>query len=143
MSAADDTGTWRDAASRRTPLLMAASAAVLAAAGLAASFAPHEILAALGASPTPGSALLVQLLGAPTLGIAMLDWMARGSLIGGIYGRPVAVGNLAQFTVAALALAKALLAGTRSPALVAAAVVTAALALWFGVVLVTHPRPRG
>jgi hypothetical protein len=36
----------------------------------------------------------------------MLNWMAKGSLIGGIYNKPVAVGNFMHFGVGALALVK-------------------------------------
>ena len=84
---------------------MTASALVMGALGLAATFLPQEIAAYLGASTT--LPLLIQILGALYLGFAMLNWMARTSLIGGIYSRPVASGNLVHFVVGALALAKA------------------------------------
>ena len=72
--------------------------------------------------------------GAAWLGFALLDWHARGAPFGGIYGRPVALGNFLHFTVIALALAKAA-AATPTGALVALAVLAAAFALAFGRVL--------
>ena len=106
-----------------TRLLMILSALVLAALGLAASFVPREILMFVGARPDPLPGLLVQITGALYLGFAMLNWMARGSLIGGIYGRPVAFGNFMHFTVVALAMLRALIAGPRPPVVIAFAVV--------------------
>ena len=36
----------------------------------------------------------------------MVNWMAKDSLIGGIYNRPVALGNTLHFLMGALALGK-------------------------------------
>jgi len=46
------------------------------------------------------------LLGALYVDFAMLNWMVKGSLIGNIYNRPVAVANFTHFLVGGLALAK-------------------------------------
>ncbi|HUR83649.1 MAG TPA: hypothetical protein VM733_23040 [Thermoanaerobaculia bacterium] len=88
-----------------TRIVMAASAVVMVLAGLACTFAPQELLAHIGASAFPPVA--VQVAGALYLGFAMINWMAKDSLIGGIYNRPVAVGNLLHFASAAIALLKA------------------------------------
>ncbi|HEX8618771.1 MAG TPA: hypothetical protein VF911_14400, partial [Thermoanaerobaculia bacterium] len=90
-----------------TKILLTLSAVVMGAMGIAASFAPHEILHSFGSAATGVLPLLVQLLGASLFGLAMANWLARGSLIGGIYNRPLAVGNLAHFTIGALALLRA------------------------------------
>jgi hypothetical protein len=89
-----------------TRLLMAASSLFLGTAGLVASFAPQELLAFLDA-PAAGSApVLVQLMGALYFAFAMVNWTAKDNIIGGIYSRPVSLGNLTHFVVGALALAK-------------------------------------
>ena len=85
-----------------TRILMVASAIVMGAAGAAGLFLPHEILAAIGA---PASGLLPSLLqihAALLLAFAMLNWMAKDSLIGGIYNRPVLVGNVTHFAIGAI-----------------------------------------
>ena len=84
---------------------MTASAVVLFVAGGACTFAPQELLAHAGVPAFPPVA--VQLYGSCLIGFAMINWMGRNSLIGGIYNRPVAVGNLVHFASAAIALAKA------------------------------------
>ncbi len=123
-----------------TRLLMIVSAAALAALGLVASFVPQEILVFVGARTEPLTVLIVQITGALYLGFAMLNWMARGSLIGGIYGRPVAFGNFMHFTVVALALLKALIAGPRPSVVIALATVYWVFCVGFGWVLFTPPR---
>ena len=40
------------------------------------------------------------------LGFGILNWMAKGTLIGGIYNKPIAIGNLMHFGVGAIALVK-------------------------------------
>ena len=118
-----------------TRILMTCAAILLAAGGLACTFAPAELLAAAGLPGAPAPVVLVvQALGAAWLGFALLDWHARGAPFGGIYGRPIALGNFLHFTVIAVALAKAAFAASTLP-LAAMTLVVAVLALAFGRVL--------
>ncbi|HET6628936.1 MAG TPA: hypothetical protein VFG91_04100 [Woeseiaceae bacterium] len=120
---------------------MSVSAIFMAVLGLAASFLPQEILLYLGIAPTALATLLVQISGALYLGFAILDWMARGVLIGGIYSRPLALGNFLHFAVVAITLVK-LLFELRIPLVIAGAAAYCVLAVWFGLVLFTHPGTR-
>jgi hypothetical protein len=117
-----------------TRLLMRASAVVLGALGASATFLPQEILVGAGAPPIGLSVILIQIAGALYLGFAMLNWMAQGSVMGGIYGRPIAIGNLVHFTVGALALVKTALAGQRVPEVVVGALIYAIFAVLFALV---------
>ena len=76
-----------------TRILMITSAAFLALIGLAESFVPEKVLEIHGTVPDNATLLMVQMMGAIYLGFAFLNWMARGVLIGGIYARPIAIGN--------------------------------------------------
>jgi hypothetical protein len=118
---------------------MRASAVVLGVFGASATFLPQEILVRAGTSPGGFSSVLVQIAGALYLGFAMLNWMAQGSVMGGIYGRPVAIGNLAHFTIGALALLKLVLAGQRVLEVVVAAAVYTVFAVLFAVVAFGRP----
>ena len=89
-----------------TKLIMTAASLTLGAAGIALSFFPQEITVLLDAHTTTTLTVILQLLGALYFGFAMLNWMAKDSLLGGIYGRPIVVGNMAHFVVGALALLK-------------------------------------
>jgi hypothetical protein len=115
---------------------MTLSALLMAMLGLAASFLPQELLAHYGFGPDRHAALLIQVFGAAYLGFAMLNWMARHNLIGGIYSRPVAMGNMVHFVVGGLALGKAA-SGDRG--LMAIALAYGIFAVSFGMVVFTHP----
>jgi hypothetical protein len=117
-----------------TKVLMSASSLFLAFLGLLASFLPQEILARLGAPSDAGLPLLVQIGGALYVGFAMVNWMAKGSLLGGIYNRPVAMGNLAHFGIGAIALVKGLLAGPTDPAVWIGCAAYSVFAAWFALV---------
>ena len=114
-----------------TRLLLVASSAVLGAAGLAALFAPAELLNALRAAPTEPLPVLIQLLGALYLAFAMANWTAKDSLIGGIYARPLSLGNLLHFVVGTLALLKHQLATGFQGSLTAVLVIYAIFAVGF------------
>jgi hypothetical protein len=116
----------------KTKALMSASALMMAVLGLCASFLPQEILAHFGAEPRGLGVLLVQIVGALYLGFAMLNWMARANLIGGIYSRPVAVGNFLHFAVVAVTLLKAILSGSRAAEVLGGAALYSIFAVWFG-----------
>jgi hypothetical protein len=122
---------------------MGGTALFMGAIGLAASFLPQEILAGAGLPADRLAVVLVQVLGAVYLGFAILNWMARGILIGGVYARPVALGNFLHFGVVAVVLLKALLAGGAATVLGAATVPYAVFGLWFGAVLLRHPSEPG
>jgi len=126
-----------------TRLLMTASAVVMGAAGVAASFLPQELLRYTGPGATGPAVLGVQILGALYLGFAMLNWMARANLIGGIYGRPVAMGNFLHFTVAALALLKGAVAVPGVWELWAAGGVYSIFAIAFGMIVFQPARAAG
>ena len=76
----------------------------MALAGLFCSFLPEESLVLLGSEPDTPTIILVQVTGALYMGFAMLNWMARSSVIGGIYGRPLSMGNFLHFAVVAALL---------------------------------------
>lgn len=86
---------------------MASSAIVMGLVGLALSFAPDDILRALSVVPDAVSKVSLQLLGALYLGFAILNWMAKGALIGGIFAKPISMGNGMHFFIGAMAVIKA------------------------------------
>lgn len=123
----------------QTRLLMSISALFMAALGLLASFLSQEILGYYHANGQGLAVVLIQAIGALYLGFAILNWMARASLIGGIYSKPVALGNFLHFAVLAVVLLKLLAAGSALPEIMAGAAIYTALAVWFGLVVFTAP----
>jgi hypothetical protein len=93
-----------------TKLLMTTSSIILGLAGIFALFAPENLLAMLRVPIGNPLSVLIQLLGALYFSIALMNWTAKDSAIGGIYARPVSLGNFAHFFIGTLLLAKYLLA---------------------------------
>ena len=89
-----------------TKVVMTASALVMGALGLAATFLPQEIAQYLGLTSEGVMPLWIQIMGALYFSYALLNWTAKDSLLGGIYNRPIVIGNLVHFVVGALALVK-------------------------------------
>jgi hypothetical protein len=118
---------------------MIASSIVTGVLGLVATFLPKEILNSLGLSATETITLLVQVTGALYIGFAVMNWMAKTVVIGGIYARPLAMGNFAHFMIAAIALIKAASHNSGSHYLWIIAILYSIFAVLFGIVLVTNP----
>lgn len=123
-----------------TKFLMTTCAVTLAAIGIVFVFLPAEILNLKGLTPTKTLQVLIQIVGGLYFGFGMLNWMAKDSLIGGIYNRPIVVANLAHFVIGALGLLKALMTNTNQPRAVwTVTVVYSLFAVSFGIVLFKHP----
>ena len=121
-----------------TRILMMASAVLMAIIGVAASFFPQELLGLHGTVPDNATVLFVQMAGAVYLGFAMLNWSAKGILIGGIYARPVAAGNFLHFVMVAITLIKAAIS-FGAVELAFSAAVFSVFAIWFGLVMFKPP----
>ena len=89
-----------------TKIVMTSSALFLATIGILLSFLPNEIVEYLNVEPNIITILFLNIMSALYLGFGILNWMAKGTLIGGIYNRPIAIGNLMHFGVGAIALVK-------------------------------------
>lgn len=123
-----------------TKVILSASAIVMGLAGVAGSFLPAELLNAVGVAPAGILPVMVQLLAALLFAFALVNWMARGSLIGGIYNRPVAIGNLTHFVIGALALVKAVMvAGPHRTVVLVAAAIYVVFAIAFTAVFFRSP----
>ena len=117
---------------------MSTSAVFLAVLGFATSYMPDKVLGIHGTVPDMPTMLLIQMAGALYLGFAILNWTARRVLIGGIYARPVALGNFLHFAMVSVMLIKAAIVhGVVQLAI--SATVFSVFAIWFGLVLFRPP----
>ncbi|HEV2912373.1 MAG TPA: hypothetical protein VGX92_03555 [Pyrinomonadaceae bacterium] len=114
-----------------TKILMVTSSLMLGLAGIAASFAPSELLQALGSPVAEPLPVLIQLLGAMYIAFAITNWTAKDNMIGGIYSRPLSLGNCVHFIVGALALAKQQFSHAVSWPLIATLIVYTSFAICF------------
>ena len=114
-----------------TKLLMTASSLVLGLAGIFALFAPENLLAMLNVPIVTPLSVLIQLMGALYFSLALMNWTAKDSAIGGIYARPVSLGNFAHFFIGTLVFAKYLLSNGLNVSILLIVLVYAVLALLF------------
>lgn len=85
--------------------LMAASAVTTGGLGLALVFLPMELAPVLGLGG--GDAWLpAQLFGGALAAFGILNWAGRGAVYGGIYGRPILLGNLLLGVMVATSLGR-------------------------------------
>lgn len=89
-----------------TKILMIVVSLYLGIVGFGLTFLPQEIAFFFENEVNQTFVLALQILGALYLGFGMMNWMAKNSLIGGIYNRPLIFGNLLHFLVSAFALIK-------------------------------------
>lgn len=118
---------------------MSASAVVMATTGIFLTFAPEELQLWMNIPEETHMTIIFQILGALYFAFGMINWMSRGNLIGGIYSRPVAIGNVLHFVVVALALVKSDLWGEGQWYRMIFIGFYVLFAILFGVILFTHP----
>ncbi len=123
-----------------TKPLMTLNAIILALIGISLIFLPKEILDYFELSASDTLKLLMQITGSLYFAFAMLNWMSKGSIIGGIYGRPIAIANLTHFVIAGLTLIKGVLVNPGlSYVIWSIAIAYSIFAILFGIVAFKHP----
>ena len=126
-----------------TKLLMTASAIFLAIIGVILSFLPNETADYFNAESNLITILFLKIMSALYLGFGILNWMAKGTLIGGIYNRPIAIGNLMHFGVGAIALIKVVSnIETHSGIIISLTAVYLIFALLFAYIFKTNPTNK-
>jgi hypothetical protein len=124
-----------------TKILMTFSSILMILTGVAFTFIPQEITQALSMGSHGHLSLILQILGALYFSFGMLNWMAKGNIIGGIYSRPIAIGNAAHFFIGSMALLK-YASQSGGVGIWTAGITYLVLAILFGKVLYTHPAKQ-
>ena len=123
-----------------TKTLMIISAIFLAVNGFGFTFFPNEIAGLLINDDNYIFILILQILGALYLGFSILNWMSKASLIGGIYNKPILIGNLLHFFTASMALIKLAFKVETNPQLIFSyTIIYSLFTLFFGYVFFTNP----
>jgi hypothetical protein len=120
-----------------TKLLMVISAVVLGVSGIILTFMPEEVSRFLNL--TESISIVLQILGALLLWICYVKLDSKGNLTGGIYSKPVAIGNFSHFLIGGLALIKLALHNLNWTSIWVCAILYLIFALLFGWVLFTNP----
>mgnify|MGYP001823628097 FL=1 len=120
--------------------VLGSSAIILAASGLALTFVPDELAESINWPEGASVKLLIQTIGAMYFAFAMLNWMSRRSLIGGIYNRPIAIANMTHFMMVGIALTKLMLSKGLPQSFWLVTLIYVVYALIFGWLLFTTPN---
>ena len=123
-----------------TKTLMIISAIFLAVNGFGFTFFPNEISVLLINDDNHIFILILQILGALYLGFSILNWMSKTNLIGGIYSKPLLIGNLLHFFTASMALIKLTSkVETNLQLIFSYTIIYSLFTLFFGYVFFTNP----
>jgi len=119
---------------------MTSSALFLGVLGILISFFPNEIVDYLNIESNTITILFLKIMSGLYLGFSILNWMAKGTLIGGIYNKPIAIGNLMHFGVGTIALVKVVSSlETHSEIIISLTVIYAVFAMLFAYIFRTSP----
>ncbi|TCC94248.1 hypothetical protein EZ428_05580 [Pedobacter frigiditerrae] len=122
-----------------TKILMTVSSIIMLVIGILCSFLPNEILKFIGVDGTGILPLVIQILGAIYFGFGFLNWTAKANIIGGIYSKPVAIGNLIHYVVSSLAMIKFFMAHTDMKLLLIPIAIYCVFSILFGKVVFGSP----
>jgi hypothetical protein len=78
---------------------MMTSALLLLAHGMVLLFAPEILFRFFNLSNVPEGPVTAQFLGAALISFGLMNWTARGLVLGGIYGRAIVHGNFAYWLI--------------------------------------------
>ena len=120
--------------------VLGSSSIILAASGLALTFFPDELAESINLPEGASVKLLIQTIEAMYFAFAMLNWMSRRSLIGGIYNRPIAIANMTHFMMVGIALTKLMLSKGLPQSFWLVTLIYVVYALIFGWLLFTTPN---
>ena len=125
-----------------TKYLMISSAMFLGILGIILTFMPDETIKLLNSNPNSIVLVILQLTGALYIGFAALNFMARENIIGGVYSRPLVIGNFAHFFVGGMALIKFISSSEIIIILFIVTVIYIIFAIWFGLLMFRHPATK-
>ena len=118
---------------------MIVSSLFLGILGVIASFFSDELLEQFDGTSGAQMDLIIQLTGALFLGNAMINWTSKGSILGGIYGRAIVIGNFTHFAIGSITLIK-VIGSSHGVYIWVLLILYAILALAFGKILFGSPK---
>ncbi|GJQ33234.1 MAG: hypothetical protein HBSAPP04_20730 [Ignavibacteriaceae bacterium] len=125
-----------------TKILMSVTAVTLGSFGFLSSFFSVDLLTHTKIGPSQAADMFIQMMSALYMGFAIMNWMQREAIIGGIYARPLAMGNFFHFVIGTFALGKVLADKPHLPGMWILTGIYFLFAVAFALVLFTHPKDK-
>ena len=108
--------------------------------GVVFTFFPNKISILLTNDDNHLLVLILQILGALYMGFGYLNWMSKNSLIGGIYNKPLLIGNTLHFLTASMAMIKLVFKFDNNLQLIIPhTIIYCLFTLFFGCIFFTNP----
>ena len=117
-------------------IIITSYAILMAIAGIAMLFLGDEVMALLN---VPSSQLVNALIAALYFGFATTNWHSKNLTIGGVYGRPLVLGNLSHTLIGSISLIKIANDHSTSTTIILA-IIYSIFALTFTWLMYTHPK---
>ncbi|MEQ8924936.1 MAG: hypothetical protein RLO81_03935 [Fulvivirga sp.] len=111
---------------------------LLCSAGILMLFLGDEIVSYLH---LPQSDILNILLGGLLFGFGLVNWHSKNLTVGGIYGRPLLIGNLGHCLIGSISFIK-LTFSNPTPLILSIAFVYSVFAILFTYLMYSHPKPN-
>ena len=116
--------------------ILSSYAILTAFAGIAMLFLGDEVTTLLNVQSSP---LINALLAALLFGFATTNWHSKNLTVGGVYGRPLVLGNLSHTLIGAISLVK-IVAVNQNPLTIILTIIYAIYAAAFTWLMYTHPK---
>jgi len=126
----------------KSTLVMIASALLLIAHGIVLLFAPEFVFKLFSVAQSAEASMLAQFFAAALIGLGLMNWTARGMILGGIYGRALLFGNFAHSFIGFFVGVRARLGGVGNEYFWIEVALYLAFACVFGVMLFRGPIPQ-
>ncbi|RKS01658.1 MULTISPECIES: hypothetical protein [unclassified Flavobacterium] len=132
-------GILQTAMLRKT--IMTASSVTLGVSGVILSFAPDFLWESQNIKATPIILVFTQILGALYFSFAVLNWFVKGSMLGGIYNRPVILANFTHYLVGFIFLLKGqIFHSNENYKICLLVLIYCSFSISFGIMLITNPN---
>lgn len=116
--------------------ILTSYAILMAIAGIGVLFLGDEVTALLNIQSSP---LINALLAALFFGFATTNWHSKNLTIGGVYGRPLVLGNLSHTLIGSISLIK-IANDTSTSTTIILTIIYSIFALAFTWLMYTHPK---
>lgn len=121
--------------------ILTSSSVTLGAFGVILSFAPDFIWESQNIKATPIILVITQILGALYFSFAVLNWLAKESMLGGIYNRPVILANFTHYLIGCIFLLKNQILNTNENYMICLLVLLyCSFSVSFGIMLISNPN---
>jgi hypothetical protein len=123
----------------KTKMLLVSSAIFMGIIGISLIFFPQDIFTYSKINCNGTGIIYLQIMGALYLSFSMINWTAKSNITGGIYNRPITLGNFSHFLIGAFVLMKGIFSVNFSKSILIICIIYVIFSILFGSLLFGSP----